>query len=363
MKPYKDLTASAQNAYADLFDAALAIHVSSSIAGLNGSFGKKKVHGHDYWYFQFRDIGGAIKQIYVGPESEKLSALIQHHKSKPGQGSKSLQPLAAAAVALGCEPLLPKHFRVIRRLAEYGFFKRGGILVGTHAFAAMGNMLGISPMERMQTQDVDFAHAGKNISVALPANIKVETTAAIESLAMGLLPIASLSGASGSTYLSTTDPSFRLDFLTSKFSESDEPIRIEGLSIALQPLKFMEFSMIETTQAAVFCNEGAVIANIPKPDRFAIHKLVVSAERDTSAAVKSNKDIRQANVLIHFYLENRPEEISATYQDALARGPGWRKRIEIGLGKLGIINPAAATRLHNISGRSTPAAIENSAPT
>jgi len=348
MKPYKDLTASAQNAYADLFDAALAMHVSSSIAGLNGSFGKKKVHGHDYWYFQFRDIGGAIKQIYVGPESEKLSALIQHHKSKPGQGSKSLQPLAAAAVALGCAPLLSKHFRVIRRLAEYGFFKRGGILVGTHAFTAMGNMLGISPMERMQTQDVDFAHAGKNISVALPANIKVETAAAIESLEMGLLPITSLSGASGSTYLSTTDPGFRLDFLTSKFSESDDPVHVEGLSLALQPLKFMEFSMIETTQAAAFCSEGAVIVNIPKPDRFAIHKLIVSAERDTSAAVKSNKDIRQANVLIHYYLDNRPEEIAASWQDAWSRGPGWRKRLETALAKLEKINPEAAQTLQSL---------------
>lgn len=348
MKPYKDLSVSAQNAYADLFDAAQAQHLSNSIAGLNGSFGKKRVHGHVYWYFQFRDIGGAVKQIYLGPESEKLSTLIKNHKNHPSLGAKSLQPLAAAATALGCEPLLPKHFRVIRRLAEYGFFKRGGILVGTHAFTAMGNMLGISSAERMQTQDVDFAHAGKNISVALPANIKVETAAAIESLEMGLLPITTLAGASGSTYLSPTDPAFRLDFLTSRTAESDAPVHIEGLSIALQPLKFMEFSMIATSQAAVFCNEGAVIVNIPKPDRFAIHKLIVSVERDTSATAKSNKDIRQANVLIQYYLDNRPDEIAESFQDAWARGPGWRKRIETGLNKLKKINPEAAATLKQL---------------
>ncbi len=348
MKPYEDLTASAQNAYADLFDAALAMHLSSSIAGLNGSFGKKKVHGHTYWYFQYRDIGGAVRQLYVGPQSEKLEALIRVHRDRAGLSARPLQPLAAAATALGCAPLLPKHFRVIRRLAEYGFFKRGGILVGTHAFTAMGNMLGISSAERMQTQDVDFAHAGKNISVALPANIKVETAAAIESLEMGLLPIARLAGASGSTYLSPTDPAFRLDFLTSRTAESDAPVHIEGLSIALQPLKFMEFSMIETTQAAVFCNEGAVIVNIPKPDRFAIHKLIVSAERDTSATAKSNKDIRQANVLVQYYLDNRPDEIAESFQDAWTRGPGWRKRIETGLNKLKKINPEAAAALKRL---------------
>lgn len=348
MKPYKDQTASAQNAYADLFDATLALHISASVAGLNGSFGKKKVHGHDYWYFQFRDIGGAVKQIYLGPESEKLSALILAHRQPANEEAVPLQRLAAAAVALGCESLLPKHYRVIRRLAEYGFFKRGGILVGTHAFMTMCNMLGILSSERMQTQDVDFAHAGKNISVALPSNIRVETAAAIESLEMGLIPITSLSGASGSTYLSPTDPAFRLDFLTAKTSESDDPVHVDGLSIALQPLKFMEFSMIETTQAAVFCNEGAVIVNIPRPDRFAIHKLIVAAERDASATAKANKDIRQANVLIQYYLDNRPDELSATWMDACSRGPGWRKRLESGLAKLAKLNPAAVQALQSI---------------
>lgn len=348
MKPYEDQTASAQNAYADLFDATLAVHVSGSVSGLNGSFGKKRVHGHDYWYFQFRDIGGGVKQIYLGPESEKLSALIEAHQHPVHPATTPLRRLSAAAVALGCEPLLPKHYRVIRRLAEYGFFKRGGILVSSHAFLAMSNMLGILSSERMQTQDVDFAHSGKNISVALPANIKVETATAIESLEMGLIPITSLAGASCSTYLSPADPAFRLDFLTAKTSNSDEPIHIDGLSIALQPLKFMEFSMIETTQAAVFCNEGAVIVNIPRPDRFAVHKLIVSAERGASATAKANKDVRQANVLIQYYLDHRPDELKATWLDACSRGPGWRKRLDTGVAKLAKINPAAAQVLKSL---------------
>jgi len=342
--PYEEQSASAQNAYADVFSAALAAHVSSSVAGLNGSFGKKTVHGREYWYFQFRAIGGTVKQIYVGPESESLSALIRDHKN---YAPKPLQRLAAAAIALGCEPMLPKHFRVIRRLAEYGFFKRGGILVGTHAFMAMGNMLGIVPLERMQTQDVDFAHAGKNISVALPANIKVETASAIESLQMGLLPISSLDGTLGGTYINPKDPAFRLDFLTSKNSRSDAPVFIDGLQIAFQPLRFMEFSMIEPTQSVLLSTDGCVIVNIPRPDRFAIHKLIVAAERDASNTVKANKDVRQANVLIQYYLDHRPEDIAETYRDALARGPGWRKRLEGGLTRLAKINPTAVSALQS----------------
>jgi hypothetical protein len=102
---------------------------------------------------------------------------------------------------------------------------------------------------------------------------------------------------------------------------------------------------LATTQAALLSTEGSVIVNIPRPDRFAIHKLIVAAERDVSSTVKAVKDVRQANVLIQYYLEHRPEDIAETYRDALSHGPGWRKRLEGGLIRLAKINPGAATAL------------------
>lgn len=347
MELYIELTSSAQNAYADLFDSVLSSSVSSSVAGLNGSFGTKNLHQKEYWYFQYRDINGSVKQIYIGPDSEKIRALIELHQSHAEQ---PISRLAAAAVALGCNPVLPRHYRVIKRLAEYGFFRRGGILVGTHAFLTMCNMLGIAPAERMQTQDVDFAHAGKNISIALPANIKVETRSALESLEMGLIPVSTFTGTEGARYLNPSDPAFMVDFLTAKTSVKDEPVHIEGLSIALQPLKFMEFSMKHTVQAVALGNAGAVLVSIPRPDRFAIHKLIVSAERKVSETAKINKDVRQANVLIQYYLDFRPDEIAETCKEAKGNGSGWEKRLRKGIAKLKKINPAAAGCLQDAIG-------------
>lgn len=339
---YIELTSSAQNAYADLFDSVLAESVTNSVAGLNGSFGTKNVHQKKYWYFQYRDIDSKVRQIYIGPDNEKIRQLIEIHQSHEAM---PIRRLADAAVALGCNPVLPKHFRVIKRLSEYGFFRRGGILVGTHAFLTMCNMLGISPAERMQTQDVDFAHAGKNISIALPANIKVETRTALESLEMGLIPISTFSGAEGARYLNPSDPAFMVDFLTSKISRKDEPIYLEGLAVALQPLKFMEFSMRDTTQAVALGNRDAVLVNIPRPDRYAVHKLIVAAERKISETAKINKDVRQANVLIQYYLDFRPDEIFETCKEAKDNGPGWEKRLRSGIAKLKKINLNASESL------------------
>ena len=64
-----------------------------------------------------------------------------------------------------------------------------------------------------RTQDVDFAHAGKSMSIALPANIEVDVHRAIESLERGFSPISGLAGKAGATYLNPKEPNFRLDFL------------------------------------------------------------------------------------------------------------------------------------------------------
>src|SRR3546814_4188196 len=66
---------------------------------------------------------------------------------------------------LGNTPVLGRHFRIVQRLSDYGFFRAGGVLVGTHAFLSFGNMLGVRWAEALRTQDVDFAHAGKALPI------------------------------------------------------------------------------------------------------------------------------------------------------------------------------------------------------
>ena len=51
--------------------------------------------------------------------------------------------------------MLDKHFRIVQKLSAYGFFKAGGVLVGTHAFAAFANMLGVRWTSGDKTLDVN----------------------------------------------------------------------------------------------------------------------------------------------------------------------------------------------------------------
>lgn len=328
-KLFTELTVNAQTAYAQLLEVALSTEHFRSIADLPGSFSSKVVKGHRYWYFQYTEPSGKLKQVFVGPDSEAVKTLMT--KKNNEAISSQLQPLSASAVALGCAELLPKHLRVISRLAEYGFFRAGGILVGTHAFQAYGNLLGVRWGDASRTQDIDFAHAGKSISLALPSNIDVNTHDAINSLEMGLLPISGLSNKTGATYLSPKDSSFRLDFLTTLHRGHEEPYQHPKLNVSLQPLKFMEFSLEQVQQAVMFNREGAVVVNIPHPARYALHKLIVFGEREGAFVVKSSKDLLQATSLLSLLKDRRPWEVEAAWEDIKGRGKGWLTRIERGI--------------------------------
>lgn len=329
---YREHSSNAQTAYAQLLDAALVSEHMRSVADLSGSFAAKTVKGSKYWYYQYSEPSGKLRQVFVGPDSEAVNALVAR-KSQPSVAAE-LGPLAGAAVALGCAEVLPKHLRVIRRLAEYGFFAAGGVLVGTHAFLAYGNMLGVSWGDASRTQDIDFAHAGKNLSLVLPSNIEVQTHDAIESLKMGLLPVSGLSGKSGATYLSPRDPSFRLDFLTTLRRGGAVPYEHPKLHVMLQPLKFMEFSLEQVQQAVIFNRGDAVLVNVPHPARYALHKLLIYGEREGTFAAKAGKDLMQAASLLALLKERRKWDVEQAWADMLGRGRGWTSRIKRGMNAL-----------------------------
>ena len=67
---------------------------------------------------------------------------------------------------------------------------------------------------------------------------------------------------------------------------------------------------------------------IPRPERYAVHKLILAARRHPSSALKAKKDLAQAEVLFEVLSEDRPEELSAALSLAMEKGPAWREAIK-----------------------------------
>ena len=328
-----DESVATQTAYAQLFQTALEVQSRKLIADLSGNFVSKKIRGQTYWYYRYSAARDNRVQVYLGPDSPAIHALIEKKQSQTALAvAGALRRQLKITVAADACTTPPAQLKPIRRLAEYGFFQAGGVLVGSHAFAAYSNMLGIRWANESihRTLDVDFAHAGKNLSLAIDPSFKINTTTAIQSLEEGFLPRFSTTGMSGS-WAHPADPDFIIDFLTPKSSVDDAPFECEQLGIALQPLKFMEFSLENIQQAVLFNATDTAIVNVPDPSRYAVHKLIVYAERLSSNSVKANKDLAQSAALIEVLKRDRPDDLFDCFVDASGRGPGWKKRVNQGL--------------------------------
>lgn len=326
-------------AIAELSDILLAGEMMRDIGSLPGSFAKKVIKGRDYWYYQFTDLNGESKQVYVGADSERIREMVE--RSRQPHDDAHVQRVIADAIKAGCSTIPVKQFNIIRRIADYGFFAAGGVLAGTHAFNAIGNLLGVKWAGSESTMDVDFAHAGKSVAIVLPSNIKPDLHSAIESLEMGFVPMSAFNGQRGASYINPESKDERIDFLTPVTGLSVAPVFIKDLGVSLQPLKFMELSLGIVDRSVVISSAGAraAVVNVPHPPVFAIHKLIVAVERGVEN-VKSAKDVMQAASIMSFYIDHDSKSLLAAWKDAWGRGPGWAKRMEQGLERMKSIHPA-----------------------
>lgn len=318
------LSTAAQTAYAAVRSASMLDGVRS-VASLPGSFSRKSVKGNHYWYYQTADLTGKQKQIFLGTASEELTAMIELHRQ--GDETKThLRQLTRQAIAAGCPPIVPSHAKIIERLADAGFFMAGGILVGTHVYMAYQNYLGVRWHAGAQTVDLDFAHAGRNVSVAIPSDVTMDMGSEIEALQMGFVPVSSLT-----TYIKSDEQDLQIDFVTSTHRGGDTPVLIKALNATMQPLKFMEFSMEAPIQVTLLAQRGAITVNAPPPEKYALHKLLVYGERPQDMRVKATKDLDQAASLIEYLAENDADLLHDTWLDLTQRGPGWQRRALEGL--------------------------------
>jgi hypothetical protein len=333
---YSNLSTAAQTAYASLSSASRLEDVRS-VAALPGSFSKKIVKGKEYWYYQTPDLMGKQMQIFLGSASEELTSLIEEHR----QGDDHqihLRQLTRQAIAAGCPYIVPAHAKIIERLGDAGFFKAGGILVGTHVYMAYQNYLGVRWQSAAQTLDLDFAHAGRNVSVAIPSDVTMDMGSEIEALQMGFIPVKSLT-----TYVKSDEKDLQIDFVTCMHRGGDTPVLIKALNVVMQPLKFMEFSMAAPIQVTLLAQRGPITVNAPPPEKYALHKLLVYGERSQAMRLKASKDLDQAASLIEFLTTNDRNLLEQTWCELLANGPGWRRRALEGLEALNARHPSIDT--------------------
>jgi len=128
---------------------------------------------------------------------------------------------------------------------------------------------------------------------------------------------------------------YRVDFLNpnrGSDDHQDKPVKMKLLGgTGAQPLRHLDFLIYEP-ERSVLLYKGGIPVTIPRSERYAVHKLIVSAGRKDQ--VKSAKDTLQAATLIEVLASRRPMELANAWDVAWNTGPRWREKLEAGRARL-----------------------------
>lgn len=344
------LPAQVQVLYAELVERLTALDAARTIGDLPGTFVTKRVKGQTYCYFQHVAPGGSLRQLYLGRQTPALDAVVARfddERRARHDERADVQRLCAQLRAGGGAVTDPASARVLSALAAAAVFRLGGVLVGTHAFVVIGNMLGVRWVHgATRTEDVDIA-SERTLAVAVP-ELTADIPGVLASLEMGFLPVPGLSPKEPSTSFKVRGRALRVDLLTPAIGRPRGPVHIHRFGAAAEPLPYLDFLLTDSQPAAVI-DGGGVLVQVPHPARFALHKLMVARTRPAAMQTKSGKDVDQAAQIIRVLARDRPGDLEAAWAASTRRGAGWMRAVEQGLGSLRRRAPDAAAAVDAVS--------------
>lgn len=298
-----------------------------------GSFYKRQLKGRGYWYYKpSMHDDPQRRSKYVGPDSPELQAMIARHAEVKAE-RKERRSMVVALQRAGLPGPDGTTGRVLAALAAAGVFRLRGVVVGSVAYQTYGGLLGqILSARNAATSDLDVAQF-LSISMHVDDAIDVPFEEVLKSVDPGFRAIGALNGRHATRYALGTGK-YRVEVLTpNEGPDSDAPVRLPALQSDGQPLRFLDFLIHDEVKAVVLQGDG-ILVNVPAPERFAIHKLLVSRLRLETAEsqAKAEKDLRQATELIDILIEQRPYELRDLWHEAWERGPKWQQYLNEAVG-------------------------------
>ncbi len=306
-----------------------------------GSFVRHTRGERAYWYYVPNTrLDPKRGHIYAGPCDDP-----EIEKRVAGFGSLKVnyqerRTLVSSLRATG----LPSPDRTSGDVAEAlwkaGFFRLRGVLVGTVAFQTYAGLLGARLAgAALMTSDMDVAQFHSISLLVGDTTPRMEDV--LKTVDATFRPVPHLSGQPlPAAYVN--DKGYRVEFLTPNRGTDEnqgKPARMPALGgMGAEPLRYLDFLIYQPVHS-VLLHKGGIPASVPAPERFAVHKLILSCLRrsDPNGYAKRNKDLMQSGVLINTMAEDRRgEDIGFAWMEAWARGAHWRGHLVEAVRKLDI---------------------------
>ena len=301
----------------------------------NGSFITQTRKGRDYWYYRgfgTDAMGEQGKQYlkYVGPKGNPDIDSRVERFSRVKSGYRERRQIATKLRQAGLPAPITLEGNVVQALSKAGLFRLRCVLVGSVAFQSYAGLLGVKlPGMSMRTDDIDFA---QYFGVSQQLDDRTDDIeAALKTVDQSFTPIMH----PGERTLAASFRNqfgFKVDILTPNRGSPDYQGSLAkmpalGNNVGAFVLRFLDY-LIREPVTSLLLHDAGVSVTVPAPERFAVHKLLVSSDRPATEVGKIAKDRRQASDLINaFDMTGRLHDIGLAWIDACDRGPSWQERL------------------------------------
>ncbi len=275
-----------------------------------------------------------MRKKYIGEDTSELKerlSRINDLKEETEDRKQSRTRLIKVLRAEGMMSMDATTGSLLSAMSSAGVFRLGGTIVGTHAFRLYEGELGVrfSFDQMAQTGDIDIA-SFEALSLALDDVVETPLQEVLSDFSFTAAP--SLNDHRTWRWRQTRNE-LLVEFLTPSFEEEEGIRPLAALGVDAQSLHYLNYLLAEPIKAVGLYRSG-VLVQIPRPERYAIHKLIVSDRRRGAYSLKSQKDLMQAEFLISVLAEDRPDELKEAYVKAMETGPRWQARLEAVLGRV-----------------------------
>jgi hypothetical protein len=249
--------------------------------------GKRFVYRYRY------DASGKRVTEYLGPEGDAgTAAKVERANIEIGEAA-ILAGYSRDLRKVGFHSTENSALVTVAGLFNAGIFGNGGVLVGTHAFGAILNELGVAATSFAMTEDLDVGRAQPIQIAALPQGGLLKL---LGETGLPFHEVPQLKRNEPPTSFKVRGKKLKVDLLVPAKGEPFKTVAVRELGAHATGMPHLKFLLDQTTQSVLLGRERIVPITVPHGGRFCVHKLAVYTLRGGNNP-KSRKDVAQAALL------------------------------------------------------------------
>ena len=275
------------------------------LAGTPGTLKQRRRRETEYWVREYIRVDGRKDDEHIGTVGTVEAKRLATRRAEV-ELARALAAGTSRLRLLGYQRIERKPAAVLAALFNRGLFEAGLVLIGSHAYGALLNDLGVVAAA-YRTHDIDLARA-QPLEVALPPEMGLREL--LGESGLEFVPVPAMPSRRPSTsYKIPGREALAVDLLV--------PGRTHAQTIPL-----LDYLVDDALDSIVLSPNQVVPVKLPAAERFALHKLY-SSQRRGSQRDKARKDLEQAALLVAVLEEETPGLLG----DVAKELPGTAKAI------------------------------------